>query len=120
MGEMMEINLPAFGSRLSPSAFGVFRSLYENARDIIVDKGPQALYEKPLAELMDETGLGEMEAVADSIREIIQRRIEYKKGEYQFFFAFFASIYIENGIIKYGIPQEIEGAMPQARIQANG
>jgi hypothetical protein len=120
MGEMSEINLSAFGSRLSSSAIAVFRSLFENALNIIIEEGPRKSYEKQLAELMGECGLAEMEAVADSIREIIQRRIEYKKGEYQLFFAFFASIYIENGIIKYSLPREIEDVMMQARIQDLG
>ncbi len=117
MGEISEINLSAFGSQLSSSAIAVFKSLFENALNIIIEEGPRNSYEKPLADLMSECGLGEMEAVANAIREIIQRRIEYKKGEYQIFFAFFANIYIENGFIIYSLPGEIEEAMAQARIQ---
>jgi hypothetical protein len=114
------INLAAFGSRLSPPAHAVFRSLYENARDMIVEEGPRESYEKPLAELMEECGLAETEAVADAIKEIIQRRIDYKKDEFQYFFGFFASIIIEDGIIKYGLPREIEDAIPQSGIQDIG
>lgn len=119
MGEMVGLNLAAFGTRLSPPAFAVFRSLYENARDAIIGEGPRTVYEKPLSELMEECGLEETDAVADSIREIIQRRIEYKKGEYQLFFSFFSSIFVKNGTVIYGLPREIEDAMPQSRIKGN-
>ncbi len=119
MGEMVGLNLAAFGTRLSPPALAVFRSLYENAREVIIGEGPQATYEKPMLELMEECRLEETEALAESIKEIIQRRIEYKKGEYQLFFSFFSSIFIKNGTITYGLPREIEDAMPQSRIPGN-
>lgn len=108
MSETTDINLSALESGLSPSAFAVFRSLYEYARNNIIQKGPQELYEKPLQELMSESGSKEAEAVANAIREIIQRMVECKKGEYQMFLPFLKTISIESGIIKYSLPKEIE------------
>jgi hypothetical protein len=109
MGETSYINLSALESGLSPSSFAVFRVLYENARSIIIQEGTRELYEKPLSELMSESDSKEVEAVANSIREIVQRMIECKKGDYLLFLPFLKSISIENGIIRYSLPREIEG-----------
>ncbi len=109
MDEISGINLSVLESQLSPSSFTVFRALYENARNVINNEGTRESYEKPLADLMAECGSNEVEAVANSIREILQRLIECKKGEYLIFLPFLKSISIENGIIRYGIPREIEG-----------
>ncbi len=108
MDEISEINLSALESELSPSSFTVFRALYENARNVITKEGTRESYEKPLNALMAECGSNEVEAVANSIREILQRLIECKKGEYLLFLPFLKSICIENGIIKYSLPREIE------------
>ncbi len=108
MSETTDINLSALESGLSSSAFAVFRSLYENARKSIIQEGPRELYEKPLEDLMSESESKEVESVANSIREIIQRMIECKKGDYQIFLPFLKNISIESGIIKYSLPREIE------------
>lgn len=108
MDEITDINLSALESGLSSSAYSVYRALYENARNKIIQEGPRELYEKPLQELMSESDSKEAEAVANSIREIIQRMVECKKGEYQMFLPFLKSVCIENGIIKYSLPREIE------------
>ncbi len=57
---------------------------------------------------MSESESKEVESVANSIREIIQRMIECKKGDYQIFLPFLKNISIESGIIKYSLPREIE------------
>ncbi len=113
MDEMTDVNFSAFVSRLSPSAFACFRVLFENAREKIMKEGPQGTYEKALAELMDESGSNEIESVANSIREIIQCKVDCKEGEYLYFFPFLTSISIEGGIIRYSLPREIENAMLQ-------
>lgn len=108
MGEITGINLSALKSKLSPSSKAVFRVLHENARDIIIRDGSREKFEKPLSDLMSECGDMEVETVAESIREIVQHMIECKKGEYLIFMPFLKSISIENGIIIYSLPQEIE------------
>ena len=113
MGEITEINFTAFGSKLTPQAFNCFRVLFENTQNRIIKDGPQGTYQKPLAEFMNESGISEMEVLANAIREIIQCRLECKEGEVLYFFPFLASISIEGGILKYGIPEDIEKVMPR-------
>lgn len=56
-------------------------------------------------------GIDDVEAVAQSIREIIQCKIEVKVKEYQYFFPFFSSVSIEGGKIRYSLHKEIEDAI---------
>jgi len=53
----------------------------------------------------------DMEAASNAIREIIQHKVECKEGEFLYFFPFMTSICIENGIVKYSLPREIENFM---------
>jgi hypothetical protein len=119
MGETTGADFSTFVARLSPSALACFRVLFENARDSVVRNGPQGIYEVALAKLLGESGIGEIEAVANSIREIIQCKVDLKKGEYMYFFPFLASIRIEDGIVKYGLPQDVEGILPNASLPGN-
>ncbi len=109
MNEITGINLRSLESGLSPFSAAVFRALYANARKIITRKGQLEFYEKPLAQLLKETGCGEVETVAGSIREILQRMIECKKGEFLVFLPLLKSISIEKGVVRYSLPREIEG-----------
>jgi hypothetical protein len=116
MGEITDVDFSTFVSRLSPGAFTCFRVLFENARERIVRNGPQGMYEIPLSKLMEENGIGEVEAVANSIREIIQCKVDLKKGEFMYFYPFLANIRIEDGIVKYGLHQDVEGVLLHASL----
>jgi hypothetical protein len=111
MGETAAINFAEFVTGLSPSGLAFFRILFENAQTRIMKDGPQSMYEKSLAEFSDKTGCSDMEAVSKAIREIIQRKVECKEGEYLYFFPFVTSICIEDGVVKYSLPKEIENFM---------
>lgn len=111
MGETAAINFSAFVTGLSPSALAFFRILFENAQSIVIKEGPQTMYEKSLAEILSKAGCSDMEAASNAIREIIQRKVECKEGEFLYFFPFMSSICIENGIVKYSLPREIESFM---------
>jgi hypothetical protein len=113
MGGIKEVNFSAFVSNLSPCAFACFKVLFDTARDKIVQDGPQGEYEAPLAQLLEDGAIGDVEAIANSIREIIQCRVDVKKGEYRYFYPFLSSVRIEGGIIKYGMFQEIESLLPK-------
>ncbi len=114
MNETVNINLSALESELSPCSLAVFRAMYKNARDVINSEGPRESYEKPLSQLMSDSGITEIETVANSIREIVQRVIECKRGEFLIFQPFLKSVCIENGIIRYSLPREFEGYMKSA------
>jgi hypothetical protein len=111
MSETAAINFSAFVTGLSPSALTFFRILFENAQTQIKKDGPQTMYEKSLAEFSVNTGCIDMEEASKAIREIIQRKVECKEGEFLYFFPFMTSICIENGIVKYSLPREIENFM---------
>lgn len=108
MGEEFSVSLSAFEVKLSPVALACFRVLLGHARDSVVQDGPQKVYQTPLAELLEQSGADDIEAAAQSIRDIIQCRAEIKKGEVLYFVPFLASISIENGIIRYSLPMEFE------------
>jgi len=111
MGETAAINFSAFVTGLSPSALTFFRILFENAQSIVIKEGPQTMYEKSMAEILSKAGCSDMEAASNAIREIIQHKVECKEGEFLYFFPFMTSICIENGIVKYSLPREIENFM---------
>jgi hypothetical protein len=111
MGETAAINFSAFVTGLSPSALAFFRILFENAQAKIVKDGPQSVYEKSLDIFLSKAGCSDMEEASKAIREIIQRKVECKEGEFLYFFPFMTSICIENGVVKYSLPKEIENFM---------
>lgn len=120
MGGIKEVSFSAFVSNLSPAAFACFKVLLDTARDKIVQAGPQGEYEAPLAQLLEESAIGDVEAVASSIKEIIQCRVDVKKGEFQYFYPFLSSVRIEGGLIKYGMFQEIESLLPNYSLPGTG
>ena len=111
MGEQINLNFSAFGTELNAGAFACFRALYVNAQNSINKSGPQATYEKPLEELLEASGNRDVAGVANSIREILQCKVECRQGDYRYFFPFFTSVCIENGMVKYGVQREIESAI---------
>jgi hypothetical protein len=111
MGETAAINFAAFVSGLSPCALALFRILFDNAQTKIKKDGSQSVYEKSLAEILSKTGCSDTEAAANAIKEIIQRKVECKEGDFLYFFPFMTSICIENGVVKYSLPKEIENFM---------
>jgi hypothetical protein len=111
MGEKISVSLSAFEVKLSPVALACFRVLFGNAKDRVTQDGPQKIYETPLAVFLERSGAGDIEAAAQSIREIIQCRAEIKKGDILYFVPFLASISIENGIVRYSLPMEFESVI---------
>ena len=111
MSETTKANFSSFSSKLSPCALSCFNQLLDNARERFLREGPQPIYEASLATMIETCGAEDAEAVAQSIRDILQCRVEMKKGEYLFFFPFFASVAIEKGVIRYSLPQEMNEAL---------
>jgi hypothetical protein len=111
MSEITKADFSAFESRLSPCALSCFNELLATARAIILREGPQPIYEVSLAGIIEKSGAEDAEAVAQAIRDIIQCRIEMKKGEYLYFFPFFASVGIERGMIRYSLLSELHDAL---------
>ncbi len=108
-----------FETRLNPAAFSCFRVLFENVRDLIAAGKKAEGYEIPVASFLERDNVDDLQAVADAIREILQCRVEIKKGEYLYFYTFFNSVSIENGIVRYTLPPEVEEVIPSAAITAN-
>jgi hypothetical protein len=111
MHETTKADFSSFESKLSPCALSCFNELLGNARERILRDGPQPIYEAPLAEILETCGAEDAEAVAQSIRDILQCRVELKKAEYLYFLPFFASVAIERGMIRYSLPQELHDAL---------
>jgi len=120
MAEISEVNFSSFVSRLSPCAFACFKVLFENARGKIVKDGPQGTYEAPLDQVLKEIGIEEVKTVAESIREIIQCKVDIKKDEFLYFYPFLTSVSIDAGVIKYGLHPDIEGVIPNITLPGNG
>jgi hypothetical protein len=120
MAEFSEVNFASFISGLSPCAFTCFRVLFENARDKIVKDGPQGTYEAPLDQVLKELGVEEVKALAEAIREIIQCKVDIKKGEFLYFYPFLTSVGIDAGLISYGIHRDIEGVITTITLPDKG
>ncbi|MEA5115016.1 MAG: hypothetical protein VB050_13425 [Geobacteraceae bacterium] len=108
-----------FEAKLNPAAFSCFRVLFENVRDLLAAGKKTEGYEIPVASFFEKCNVDDLQTVADAIREIIQCRVEIKKGEYLYFYTFFNSVSIENGIVRYTLPPEVENVIPSAIIAAN-
>ena len=120
MAEISEVSFSSFVSKLSPCAFACFKVLFENARGKIVKDGPQGTYEVSLDQVLKEVGVEEVKTVADSIKEIIQCKVDIKKDEFLYFYPFLTSVGLDAGVIKYGIHPDIEGVLPTITLPANG
>ncbi|MDD2321591.1 MAG: hypothetical protein PHO83_16235 [Geobacteraceae bacterium] len=101
----------SFKTRLSPAALACFRVLFGNVSEMLAQHGPQQKYETPVDAVLSLGEIDNVESVAESIREIIQCKIEVKNNEYLYFFPFFASVSIEGGKIRYSLHKEIEDAI---------
>ncbi|HOI17482.1 MAG TPA: hypothetical protein PK036_14170 [Geobacteraceae bacterium] len=111
MSGTTEVNFSSFTSKLSPCALSCFNRLLDTVRERILREGPQPIYEASLAAMIETCGAEDAEAVAQSIRDILQCRVEMKKDEYLYFFTFFTSVAIEKGVIRYSLPREINEAL---------
>jgi hypothetical protein len=118
MSETTRADFSSFESRLSPCALSCFNELLVNAREKILRDGPQPIYEAPLAEVLEASGAEDAEAVAQSIRDILECRVQLKKSEYLYFFPFFASVAIERGMIRYSLPPELHDALPAVTVSS--
>lgn len=112
MSEEISVNFSGFEGRLSPVAMACFKLLFGNARDRISQYGPQKMYELPLDGFIEASGASDIDTAAQSIRDIIQCRVEMKKGDALYFFPFLASIAIEKGTIRYSLLPELESVLP--------
>jgi len=112
MTSTMTPDFSSFHSRLSPVALSCFNELLDNACDLLRRNGPQKIYETPLAAMIEKCGAEDSEAIAQSIRDIIECRVQIKKGDFLYFCTFFSSVCIERGMIKYGLHQELQDVLP--------
>ncbi|MHC1696996.1 MAG: hypothetical protein AB9919_02800 [Geobacteraceae bacterium] len=97
-----------FKNELSPTALACFRVIFGNIRETIAKQGPQQKYETPLDDFLSLNEVADVEAVAQSIREIIQCKVEKKVDTYSCFYPFFAKVSIEGGKISYSILKDVE------------
>lgn len=98
----------SFKKELSPTALACFRVLFENMREAIATRGPQQKYETSLNDVLSLNEVADVETVVQSIREIIQCKVEKKVDSYVCFYPFLASVSIEGGKILYSIHRDIE------------
>lgn len=118
MDKTKQADFSIFKESLSPATFGCFREIFENAKNTIKKGSMQGRYELPLKLVMEAGSIGDVDAVAKSIKEIIQCKVKYKKEDYLIFFPFFASVCIEDGMVRYTIPRELEEVIPSISIDA--
>ncbi len=114
-----EAKFSMFEDRLNPAAFSCFRVLFENVREQAAAGDARGRYEIPVASFLERSGAANVESVAEAIREIIQCKVEVKKDEYLYFYSFFNSVSIEDGIVRYTLPPDVENAIPTAAIAAH-
>lgn len=116
MGEEVSISFSAFEGRLSPVAFACFKVLIGYAREEMEQDGTRKIYEMPLDRFIQASGSGDIETAAQSVRDIIQCRVEMKKGDHLYFFPFLSSISFEEGMVRYSLLPELESALPSVAI----
>jgi hypothetical protein len=119
MSESTRADFSSFENKLSPCALTCFNELLGSARERILRDGPQPLYEAPLAEILEACGAENVDAVAQSIRDILECRVELQKKEYLYFLPFFASVAIEKGMIRYSLPPELHDALSAATVSSS-
>lgn len=108
-----------FEIKLNPAAYSCFKMLLDNVRDGISAGRRGGDYEIPVASFLERNDVDDVQTVADAIREIIQCRVEIQEGEFLYFYNFFSSVSIENGVVKYTLPPEVEKVVPSATLAAN-
>jgi hypothetical protein len=118
MSKTAKADFSSFARKLSPCALSCFNELLATARNRILRDGPQPLYEASLAGTIETCGAEDAEVIAQSIRDILQCRVEMKKGEYLYFLPFFASVSIESGMIRFSLPQELHDALPSVPVSS--
>jgi hypothetical protein len=116
MDNVMKADFSLFEENLTPPAFACFRELFENVKKTIMAGGKRESYEVPLTHLMEAGDIADVDTVAKTIREIIACMVKFRKEDYLMFIPFFASVCIENGLIRYSIPRELEQVMPTATV----
>jgi hypothetical protein len=112
MNAETQVDFSAFKARLSSPAFDCFKVLFENIRNRAGQEGSQKRYEVPLADCLGAGNPGDIETVAGFIKEIIQCKVQISKDQIVYYFPFFAFVCIEEGMVRYSLPSEIETAVP--------
>lgn len=112
MGEEVSISFSAFEGRLSPVAYACFKVLVGYVREEMEQDGSRKMYEMPLDRFIEASGAGDIDTAAQSVRDIIQCRVEMKKGDLLYFFPFLSSISFDKGMVRYSLLPEIETALP--------
>lgn len=110
---MGSVKFTSFSSKLSGEAFSCFKTLAEHARETIKRDGPQSGFEFPVQELLASSGAVDVESVAQSIRQIIDCRVEMTRDDYLYFFPFFSAVRLENGMVTYSLPDELVTTLPE-------
>jgi hypothetical protein len=108
MSKKNSADFSSFKKELSPTALACFRVLFGAIRETMATQGPLQKYETSLDEVLSLNEVADVESVAQSIREIVQCKVEVKVDNYVCFYPFFASVCIEKGMIRYSIHREIE------------
>jgi hypothetical protein len=98
----------AFKKELSPTALACFRVFFGSIRETLAKQGPQQKYETPLDDFLSLNEVADLEALAQSIREIIQCKVELKIDTYSCFYPFFSTVSIEGGTIRYSVLKDVE------------
>lgn len=103
----------SFKNDLSPTALACFRVFFGNIRETIAKQGPQQQYETSLDDFLSLNEVADVDALAQSIREIIQCKVEKKVDTYSCFYPFFATVRIEGSKIRYSVLRDIEDEISQ-------
>jgi hypothetical protein len=107
-------NFSSFASRLSPVAFACFKAIAAYTRETIERDGPQQVLTIPVNDLLAKSEADDVASLAESIRQIIDCRVEVKRGEYLYFFPFFSAIRIEAGMLTFSLPEELITVLPES------
>ncbi len=111
MSNQNSADFSSFKKMLSPASLACFRMLFENVRELLARNEVPETYETSLEDVLSLDGIDDVEAVAQSIRDIIKCNIELPVKKYLYFFPFFASVSIEGGKIRYRLHKEVEEAI---------
>jgi hypothetical protein len=108
MSTTISVDFSSFKKELSPAALACFRVLFENIRESTSTQGSQQKYEVSVNDILSLNEVADVEAVAQSIRDIIQCKVEMKVDNYVCFYSFFTAVSIAGGKVCYSIHRDLE------------